>query len=48
MSILGISIHCVLVLASLGLILRSVAKQRVSKDGAALVLRDAAFGRSSG
>ena len=32
----------------LRLILRSIAKQCVSKDGAALVLRDAAFGRSSG
>jgi hypothetical protein len=31
-----------------GLILRSDAKRRVSKDGAALVLRDAGFARSSG
>jgi hypothetical protein len=33
---------------SLGLILRSVAKQRVSKDEAARILRDGGFAASSG
>jgi hypothetical protein len=33
---------------SLGLMLRSDAQRRVSKHGAARILRDAPFGRSSG